>query len=178
MDESLLRMKGSLRSFGYYVPTDLVRRMLVIGRGKAHRRKLRQVDFHAGDAVRLPYRDGAFRAATMAFGGRNVPDLQQAFREMARVVAPGGRVVFLELNRPTLPVFRQLFDWYFHTVSPFVGGLISGDRSAYAYLPRSVDHFESVEEIKALMENARLIDVRVHRMTLGAAFVHVGTVAG
>jgi demethylmenaquinone methyltransferase/2-methoxy-6-polyprenyl-1,4-benzoquinol methylase len=162
---------------GMVVASDLVMRMLVLGREKAVKRSNETyVDFHTGDAVRLPYRDDAFRAATMAFGGRNVPDLLEAFREMTRVVGPGGRVVFLELNRPSMPGFRHVYDWYFHTFSPLVGGLISGDRAAYSYLPRSVDHFESVEEIKAMMAKAGLVDVKVHRMTFGAAFVHVGTV--
>jgi demethylmenaquinone methyltransferase/2-methoxy-6-polyprenyl-1,4-benzoquinol methylase len=161
---------------GVIVGQDLVRRMLVLGRAKARARKATILDFHAGDALHLPYRAGVFRAATMAFGGRNVPDLLAAFREMARVVAPGGRVVFLELNRPTLPGFRHVYDWYFHTFSPLVGGLISGDREAYSYLPRSVDHFEGVSEIKALMEQAGLSEVRVHRLTFGAAFIHVGSV--
>jgi demethylmenaquinone methyltransferase/2-methoxy-6-polyprenyl-1,4-benzoquinol methylase len=114
----------------------------------------------------------------MAFGGRNVPDLEGAFREMARVVSPGGRIVFLELNRPRVWGFRHVFDWYFHTFSPVVGGLITGDRSAYEYLPRSVDHFEAVEDIALLMQRAGLGDIEVHRLMFGVAVVHVGIVPG
>ena len=113
---------------GIVVGLDITREMLVLGHEKSVARQERRVDHHEGDAMRLPYADGVFRAATMAFGGRNVPDLTGAFREMARVLAPGGRVVFLELNRPRLWGFRHLFDFYFHTFSPLVGGLISGDR--------------------------------------------------
>ena len=124
----------------------------------------------------LPYADDVFRAATMAFGGRNVPDLTGAFREMARVMPPGGRVVFLELNRPQLWGFRQLFDFYFHTFSPLVGGLISGDRAAYEYLPRSVDNFEAVERHRrAACATPAWRDVEVHRLMFGVAVVHVGT---
>lgn len=155
---------------------DIAREMLLIGGRKAARRPGAAVDFHAGDALNLPYRDAAFRAATMAFGGRNVPDLGGALREMGRVVAPGGRVVFLELNRPTAPGFRRLFDWYFHTLSPLVGGLISGDRAAYEYLPRSVDSFESIDEISRLMAAAGLAGVTVRKLMFGVAVIHAGTV--
>ena len=133
------------------------------------------VNFDVGDAMALPYADNVFRATTMAFGGRNVPDLTGAFREMNRVMAPGGRAVFLELNRPRMFGFKQLFDFYFHTFSPLIGGLVSGDREAYSYLPRSVDHFESVGDIAACMRDAGMRDIEVYRLMFGVAVVHVGT---
>ena len=159
---------------GRVVGLDLTREMLLIGLEKLRARSEHGIDLHEGDAMHLPYRDACFRAATMAFGGRNVPDLEGAFREMGRVLEPGGRVVFLELNRPTLWGFRRVFDWYFHTFSPMVGGLISGDRSAYEYLPRSVDRFEDVEDIGRIMARAGLKDIEVHRLMFGSAVIHVG----
>jgi demethylmenaquinone methyltransferase/2-methoxy-6-polyprenyl-1,4-benzoquinol methylase len=160
---------------GKVIGLDLTREMPVLGRAKSRAKRERRVDHHEGDAMALPYRDSVFRAATMAFGGRNVPDLTGAFREMTRVLAPGGRVVFLELNRPKLIGFRQLFDFYFHTFSPLVGGLISGDRAAYEYLPRSVDKFESVGDIAECMRAAGLSEVRLHPLMFGVANVHVGS---
>jgi demethylmenaquinone methyltransferase/2-methoxy-6-polyprenyl-1,4-benzoquinol methylase len=155
---------------------DITHEMLVLGNEKLRRRNERRIDLHEGDAMRLPYAENVFQAATMAFGGRNVPDLEGAFREMGRVVRPGGRIVFLELNRPRTWGFRQLFDWYFHTFSPLVGGLISGDRAAYEYLPRSVDKFEAVEDIALIMSRAGLVDVEVRRLMFGVAVVHAASV--
>ncbi len=163
---------------GRVVGVDLTRPMLAFGLPKLATDVGRRLGLQQGDALHLPYRDDAFRAATMAFGGRNVPDLGAALREMARVVGPGGRVVFLELNRPPGRLFGRVFDWYFHTLSPLVGGLVSGDRAAYEYLPASVDAFEDVEEIRQLAVEAGLVDVRVHRLTFGIAAVHVGTKPG
>jgi demethylmenaquinone methyltransferase/2-methoxy-6-polyprenyl-1,4-benzoquinol methylase len=174
--DSAIVLARRVGSSGRIAGLDLTRGMLAIGRGKLSGRSNLRVDLHEGDAMHLPYRDGAFRAATMAFGGRNVPSLGGAFEEMTRVVAPGGRVVFLELNRPSIWGYRRLYDWYFHTFSPLIGGIISGDRSAYEYLPRSVDRFEDVEEIRGLMSAAGLVDIQVRRLALGAAFLHAGTV--
>jgi demethylmenaquinone methyltransferase/2-methoxy-6-polyprenyl-1,4-benzoquinol methylase len=157
---------------------DITREMLVLAADKVRKHPEREVDLHEGDAMNLPYRDGVFQATTMAFGGRNVPDLTGAFREMCRVMSPGGRAVFLELNRPHVWGFRHLFDFYFHTFSPLVGGLISGDRSAYEYLPDSVDKFESVGDIAVLMREAGLVNVTVKRLMFGVANVHVGSAPG
>jgi demethylmenaquinone methyltransferase/2-methoxy-6-polyprenyl-1,4-benzoquinol methylase len=167
-------MARSVGDKGFVVGLDIAREMLVLGHEKSVQRQERRVDHHEGDAMRLPYAEGVFRAATMAFGGRNVPDLTGAFREMTRVLSPGGRVVLLELNRPRLWGFRQLFDFYFHTFSPLVGGVLSGDRAAYEYLPRSVDTFESVEEISRCMREAGLTDVRLKRLMFGACNIHIG----
>lgn len=160
---------------GYVVGLDIAREMLVLGHAKSMARREFRVDHQVGDAMNLPYPENTFRAATMAFGGRNVPDLTGSFREMTRVLQPGGRVVFLELNRPKLWGFRHLFDFYFHTFSPLVGGLISGDRAAYEYLPRSVDNFEDVQAIKACMEAAGLTDVKIDPLMFGVANIHVGS---
>jgi demethylmenaquinone methyltransferase/2-methoxy-6-polyprenyl-1,4-benzoquinol methylase len=168
-------MAKRVGSTGYVVGLDIAHEMLVLGHAKSLSRNERRVDHHEGDAMNLPYPDNTFRAATMAFGGRNVPDLTGSFREMARVLQPGGRVVFLELNRPKLWGFRHLFDFYFHTFSPLVGGLISGDKAAYEYLPRSVDNFEDVQAIKRCMEDAGLSAVRIDPLMFGVANIHVGT---
>ena len=168
----LSRLTGVM---GRVAGLDIAHEMLVLGNDKLRRRGHRTISFYEGDAMALPYRDGVFRATTMAFGGRNVPDLEGSFREMRRVLSSGGRVVFLELNRPSAWGFRHVFDWYFHTFSPLVGGLISGDRAAYEYLPRSVDKFEAVEDIAVIMERAGLEKIEVHRLMFGVAVVHVGT---
>ncbi len=173
--DSAFVLRSRVGDGGRVVGLDLTRRMLDVALAKVRSRGTACIDLHEGDAMHLPYRDGVFRAATMAFGGRNVPDLEGAFREMARVLKPGGRAVFLELNRPGLWGFRHVFDWYFHTFSPLVGGWISGDRSAYEYLPRSVDRFEDIEDIGRIMVRAGLLDITVRRLMFGSAVIHVGT---
>jgi demethylmenaquinone methyltransferase/2-methoxy-6-polyprenyl-1,4-benzoquinol methylase len=128
----------------------------------------------AGDALRLPFPDKSFDAVTTGFALRNVTDISRTFAEMYRVVKHGGRVVCLEISRPTLPLFRSLFGAYFYRVVPWLGGLISGHRDAYLYLPRSLIDFLTPEEIKVVMEEVGWRQVCYRRLMIGTVAVHVG----
>ena len=127
-----------------------------------------------GDVLHLPFADDTFDCATIGFGLRNVSDMRRAFAEMARVVRTGGRVVSLELTRPSLRLFRVLHSFFMFRVLPHIGKLMSGSREAYTYLPESICDFLPPEEVRAVMESEGLCDVRVHRLMLGIATVHVG----
>lgn len=128
----------------------------------------------AGDALRLPFPDSSFDAATTGFALRNVTDIARAFAEMYRLVKPGGRVVCLEISRPTLPLFRSLFSFYFYRLVPWVGGLVSGHKEAYTYLPNSLTNFLTPKEIKAVMEEVGWSQVRYRRLMMGTVAIHVG----
>ena len=127
-----------------------------------------------GDAARLPFASDTFDAATVAFGIRNVAEIEKAFAEMARVVRPGGRVVCLEFAEPHPGPFKTLYEWYARWVMPLVGGAVSGRREAYAYLPASVARFASRAKLAAMMRGAGLADVRWVDLTFGMVCVHVG----
>jgi demethylmenaquinone methyltransferase/2-methoxy-6-polyprenyl-1,4-benzoquinol methylase len=159
------------------VGVDFVEEMLRLGRRKLDARGERRVRLLAADALSLPFADGAFACVASAFLLRNLPDLGAALAEMRRVTAPGGRVAALEITQPGLPGWRAAFRLYFHHVVPAVGALVSGERAAYTYLPRSVDRFVTPAELARLMERAGLHDVRVTRLGLGTVTVHVGRVA-
>jgi len=133
-----------------------------------------RVTLAAGDALRLPYPDRSFDAVTTGFALRNVTDIPRTFAEMYRVVKPGGRVVCLEISRPTRPLFRSLFRFYFYRVVPWIGGLISGHRDAYLYLPNSLTDFLTPEEVKVVMEEACWRQVRYRRLMIGTVAIHVG----
>ncbi len=127
-----------------------------------------------GDALRLPFPDGAFDACTVSFGLRNMADYEAALREMARVLRPGGRLICLELTPYRVPVLSQIFGWYFRTLVPLVGGLLSGDREAYRYLPRSVAAFPGARTLAALMRRAGLTDTSYRLLGGGTVALHVG----
>jgi demethylmenaquinone methyltransferase/2-methoxy-6-polyprenyl-1,4-benzoquinol methylase len=131
--------------------------------------------FTEGDALALPFAGGAFDAACSGFMMRNVVDIRAAFAEQARAVKTGGRVVCLEITLPRTPVLGQLFRLYFFKVVPVVGGLISGRREAYTYLPHSALAFPRPPELAQIMESVGLHDVRYRLAMLGTVAVHWGT---
>jgi demethylmenaquinone methyltransferase/2-methoxy-6-polyprenyl-1,4-benzoquinol methylase len=160
---------------GRVVGVDFSPAMLAVGRRKATGRpEGRCVLLHPGDALRLPYADGAFQAAASSFAGRNVADLKRFFAEMERVVGRGGRVVFLELGEPQSRILGLLYRWYFHRLGPLVGGLVSGEREDYRYLPQSVEAFASPEAIVHLMKEAGLRDALYVPLTRGISGAWVG----
>ena len=137
--------------------------------------ELRQVEFVAGNALALPFEADCFDAATIAFGLRNLASFEDGFREMARVVRPGGRVVCLELTTPRPRIAGRLYSAVFGRMAPFVGTAF-GKRQAYSYLPHSLEGFPSAEELAETMRRVGLANVTVRRLALGAVALHSGEV--
>jgi len=127
-----------------------------------------------GDAMNLPFADGSFDAVTVAFGLRNMPDYSAAIVEMTRVLAPGGRLVILEMTPLQRPLLSRVASLYADRVIPFIGGLISGDRDAYGYLPRSVNAFPPAGELAIMMRRTGLSFVRYRLFNLGTVAMHRG----
>ncbi len=128
-----------------------------------------------GDALSLPFRGNTFRASIMAFGLRNVVKKDQAVEEMVRVVREGGKVIILEFTLPQKGALKGFYSIYFKRVLPWIGGLVSGNRGAYAYLPESVFHFPHAEHYETIMRRAGLENVRSYRLTNGIASIMEGT---
>jgi demethylmenaquinone methyltransferase/2-methoxy-6-polyprenyl-1,4-benzoquinol methylase len=134
------------------------------------------LSFRVGNALDLPFDDREFDAATIAFGLRNLADFEAGFRELGRVVRPGGWVVCLELSVPRPRWWGRLYQATFTRFAPAVGSLF-GQRGAYAYLPASLDGFPSPLALARTMRRAGLVDVSFERLALGAVALHRGRVA-
>jgi demethylmenaquinone methyltransferase/2-methoxy-6-polyprenyl-1,4-benzoquinol methylase len=157
------------------VGVDFSREMLALAARKAQMAGLgSRVQWQLADALELPFPDGAFLCATSGFSLRNVDDVGRALREMARVVAPGGRVAVLELTPVRSRLFGPVFRAYFRGLVPLVGGLVVGDRAAYTYLPDSVRAFPIADELADLMRQAGLVEVQYRLLALGTVALHVG----
>jgi demethylmenaquinone methyltransferase/2-methoxy-6-polyprenyl-1,4-benzoquinol methylase len=138
------------------------------------RRKAPALTWEQGNALALPYPDGAFDAVTVGFGARNFSDLPQGLREMARVVRPGGRVVVLEITTPQTPPLSTFFSLWFDRIVPLLGKLAS-EPEAYTYLPSSVKRFPEPRALGAELAAAGLVDVRWILTAGGIIALHSGT---
>jgi demethylmenaquinone methyltransferase/2-methoxy-6-polyprenyl-1,4-benzoquinol methylase len=170
-----LAFKRAVGPTGRVVGTDFNADMLSYAPAKAQQRGL-DVAFEVADAMHLPYADATFDAASISFGIRNVDDPRVALADMARVVKPGGKVVVLEFGQPR-GIMGMLYGMYSRYVIPFIGGLITGNRKAYEYLPTTAAAFPCREAFTDLMTSTgRLTNCTYRELTGGIAFLYVGTV--
>jgi demethylmenaquinone methyltransferase/2-methoxy-6-polyprenyl-1,4-benzoquinol methylase len=132
----------------------------------------------AADALALPFRPGRFAAATVAFGLRNVADLDQALRELALALAPGGRLAVLEFAMPEAAPLRALYLFYFRRVLPRIGRLLSDSRSAYDYLPSSVLAFPQRRGFLDRMAAAGFVDLAWRDLAAGIVCLYSGSLPG
>ena len=165
---ALVRRKGFR---GRVVGADFAEPMLRAGRGKARPGVLSAV---VADAVALPLADATCDGAIVAFGIRNVADLDASFAEVFRVLRSGTRFVVLEFSTPRNAVVRAFYLFYLHRILPIVGTLVSGHPTAYRYLPESVTRFPERAELARRMSEAGFSNVRWRALTLGIAALHVG----
>jgi demethylmenaquinone methyltransferase/2-methoxy-6-polyprenyl-1,4-benzoquinol methylase len=153
------------------VGADFTLPMMHVGQARAGGRPVR---WAGADTLRLPFPDDTFDAVASGFLMRNVVDVGAALAEQRRVTRPGGRVLVLDVPRPPDTFLGHLFRFYFHQIVPRLGGLISGQPDAYAYLPRSADAFLRPDELAAAMEAVGLRKVSYQLVMLGTVALHRG----
>ncbi len=160
---------------GTVVLYDINREMMAAGRKKeTHCRLRRRILFLQGDAERMALESDAFDAAIVGFGIRNLTDMAAGFREMHRVLKPGGRMVCLEFSRPIAPLFRWIYDQYSFHVMPWLGERMTGSRRAYTYLPESIRLFPAPDALARLLSSIGFAEVSYRRLTNGVAVIHRG----
>ncbi|HUQ94284.1 MAG TPA: bifunctional demethylmenaquinone methyltransferase/2-methoxy-6-polyprenyl-1,4-benzoquinol methylase UbiE [Bryobacteraceae bacterium] len=155
--------------------SDFCHPMLRAAAGKLARRRLHSVLFES-DALRLPLREASLDLITVAFGVRNFANYRKGFEEMRRVLRPGGVAAILEFSQPTNAAFASLYGFYSRQVLPRIGGLVSGSKNAYSYLPESVRKFPDADELAAILRECGFSKVEFERMTFGTVALHLATV--
>ncbi len=173
-DLALLLARGA--GEGVVTGIDFSEEMLDLARAKAARQGVR-VRLERADALALPFADASFDALTVAYGLRNFADVPAGLREMRRVLRAGGRLVVLEFPPPDDRPIGRAMRWYGRSVMPNLGGWLSGDRSAYAYLPASTHAFLEPERLADAMRAAGFGDVRYRLQTFGISALHVAVAA-
>ncbi|HLP18347.1 MAG TPA: bifunctional demethylmenaquinone methyltransferase/2-methoxy-6-polyprenyl-1,4-benzoquinol methylase UbiE [Bacteroidota bacterium] len=154
---------------------DISEEMLSIGRKKIERRGLdRTIRLETGEAEHLRFDGGSFDAAMVGFGARNFEHLTAGLTEMCRVLRPGGKIVVLEFSRPRSFPFKQLYLFYFRSVLPAIGRLISKHSEAYQYLPDTVMKFPDGEQFCDVLRSCGFTSVTQKPLTFGIATVYTG----
>jgi demethylmenaquinone methyltransferase/2-methoxy-6-polyprenyl-1,4-benzoquinol methylase len=152
--------------------SDFCHPMLVEAQRKIANRRLCSPLFEA-DALALPLASGSVDVITVAFGFRNLANYRHGLDEFARVLKPGGVLAILEFSQPTNPVFGALYSFFSTRVLPWVGGVISGSREAYSYLPESIRKFPGADDLAVQIRSAGFASVEFDRMTFGAVALHL-----
>ena len=152
---------------------DLSEQMLAIGRYKVRLAGLSdRISLSKADCLALPMADASFDAVTVAYGVRNFEHLAQGYREMARVLRPGGMLCVVELSVPQSRLVRPFYELYTRRIIPVIGRMVSSDRSAYTYLPASIAAMPQGERMLAIMEEAGLVRPALQPLTLGVCTIY------
>lgn len=159
---------------GQVIVYDISRGMIDAGRHKiGGGASGKHIRFVQGDAEHISFADKYFEAAMVGFGIRNVPRMDQGFKEMYRVLKPGGKIMCLEFSKPTAPLFRQLYDIYSFHVMPLFGGIIAGSRKAYMHLTESIRTFVLPGELTAMIEQVGFSQVTTRNLNNSIAVIHM-----
>ncbi|MEW6469315.1 MAG: bifunctional demethylmenaquinone methyltransferase/2-methoxy-6-polyprenyl-1,4-benzoquinol methylase UbiE [Bacteroidota bacterium] len=158
------------------IAADISEGMMKIGREKIRKKKLEgKISFQKADSENLPFASDSFDAITVGFGVRNFEDLLKGLQGMHRVLKPGGMAVILEFSKVTSFPMKQLYGFYFNFITPALGKLFTSDRSAYTYLPDSVQAFPSGRDFELILQKAGFKDIRSKRLTFGIATIYLAT---
>lgn len=152
---------------------DISEGMLEIGQKKISRLKLeKKIELIKADSENLPFSDNQFDAAIAGFGVRNFESLKAGLKEVLRVIKPGGVFFILEFSKPVKTPFKQLYQFYFLKILPFVGGLISKNKNAYTYLPESVNEFPDGHDFLTILADVGFVENRFYTQTFGIATIY------
>lgn len=157
------------------VGVDISAGMLEVGKKKMKRKGVDHIiDMQMGDSEKLLFEDNTFDAAIVAFGVRNFENLKKGLSDMHRVLKPGGKTVIIEFSRPRKFPMKQLYNFYFKSILPIIGKLISKDQSAYTYLPESVDAFPDGQQFLDILSEVGYKKIECRPLTFGISSIYIG----
>jgi demethylmenaquinone methyltransferase / 2-methoxy-6-polyprenyl-1,4-benzoquinol methylase len=169
---------GQVGTTGEVILYDINRDMILAGKTQENHLAIRKrIQYIQGDIEAMSFPDNSVDAVMVGFGIRNVTHMDKGFKELYRVLKPGGKMLCLEFSKPVSPVFRWLYDIYSFYIMPWLGQLIAGTRSAYIHLPETIRLFPLPDELAELLEGIGFTDVTFKRLTNGIAVIHVGVKA-
>ncbi|POY38329.1 bifunctional demethylmenaquinone methyltransferase/2-methoxy-6-polyprenyl-1,4-benzoquinol methylase UbiE [Solitalea longa] len=157
------------------VGVDISEGMLAFAEKKIVERNLQAIfSVKPGDSENLPFEENTFDAVIVSFGVRNFENLEQGLSNIQRVLKPGGKAVVLEFSKPTMFPFKQLYNFYFFNLLPFIGKVFSKDNSAYTYLPESVNAFPDGDKFTEILKRAGFVETKIKKLSLGISSIYTG----
>ena len=155
---------------------DISEGMLDVGRKKIKDRGFDNIiELKTGDSENIPFEENKFDAVTVAFGVRNFENLEKGLAEIRRVLKPAGKLIVLEFSRPRVFPMKQLYSFYFKAILPRVGRFVSSDKSAYTYLPESVEAFPDGEDFLRILRHVGFNETKCKPLTFGISSIYSGT---
>ncbi|WP_085523546.1 demethylmenaquinone methyltransferase [Tuberibacillus sp. Marseille-P3662] len=167
-------LSQTLGQDGCVIGLDFSDNMLKVAKQKSEHSSFDNYQFVHGDAMNMPFADNRFDYVTVGFGLRNVPDYLQVLKEMHRVLKPGGRVICLETSQPSIPVYKQLYFFYFKYLMPLLGKVFANSYKEYVWLQESTRHFPNKQVLADLFQQAGFFSVTYDSLTGGIAAIHTG----
>ena len=175
MIKEIYRQKETLETNISVIGLDCNEEMLKVAYQKLNiKSKKSHLELIKGDVLNMPYKNSTFDVVTIAFGLRNIPNYYKALNEIYRVLKPGGRLICLELSKPTFPVFKNIYNLYFNHALPLIGYLGTGESKAYNYLKSSVNQFMKKPELQLAFTKSGFIETGYVSLTGGIASIHYG----
>ncbi len=157
------------------IGVDISEGMLAIGKEKIKKKGLEdKIDLQIGDSEKLLFEDNKFDAVIVSFGVRNFENLEAGLKDMYRVLKPGGTTVIVEFSKPETFPLKQGYNFYFKSVLPVIGKLISKDKSAYTYLPESVQQFPYGKQFLEILEKVGFKQTRCKKLAFGISSIYIG----
>ncbi|MCL4483250.1 MAG: bifunctional demethylmenaquinone methyltransferase/2-methoxy-6-polyprenyl-1,4-benzoquinol methylase UbiE [Bacteroidetes bacterium] len=154
---------------------DISKEMVAVGIEKVRKLGLEdKIELMTGDSEAIQFPDMTFDAATVAFGVRNFENLGEGLDELFRVLKRGGTLCVLEFSNPHQPLVKFGYNLYSRYLLPWFGRMVSGDKSAYTYLPESVKEFPDGEKFITFMKESGFVQIREYRLTFGIATIYIG----
>lgn len=155
---------------------DISEGMLSIGKRKIAARNLQsKIELLQGDSENIPFSQNKFDAVTVAYGVRNFENLKRGLSEILRVLKPGGMIVILEFSKPAKFPFKQVYNFYFRFILPRIGSIVSNDKAAYTYLPKSVEVFPDGEDFLRILQDVGFKNTQCSSLTFGISSIYTGT---
>ncbi len=157
------------------IGVDISEGMLEVGKKKLIRKKLQdKIELRMGDSEKLLFNDNNFDAVIVSFGVRNFENLEKGLQDMYRVLKPGGTTVIVEFSKPTAFPFKQVYNFYFKSILPLIGKVVSKDNSAYTYLPESVRQFPDGERFLTILKSVGFKATQCKTLTFGISSIYIG----